>query len=153
MIKGARESAVAALAEPLAGAAGLYIEDVVVAPAGAKTVVKVVVDLPDGEGGVSSDAIADISRQLSSAMDEADPFPGAYTLEVTTPGLSRPLTQPRQFRRTAGHDVEIETGGATLVGPVTAAPDGADTVRVRVGDEEREIAYRDIQRARVHIVF
>ena len=153
MADSSRESAVRALVEPLAEAEGLIIEDVKVAPAGAKTVVRVVVDLPDGPGGVSSDTIGDISRQVSTALDEADPFPGTYTLEVTTPGLSRKLVTPRQFRRTEGHQVELVVGGKKLVGAVTHAPDDADTLHVNVDGEERAIAYREIESARVHLKF
>ena len=85
--------------EPAVVASGLYLEDVVTAAAGRRTTVTVVVDLADGPGGVSSDQLSEVSRAVSEALDAADPIKGAYMLEVTTPGIDRPLTTPRHFRR------------------------------------------------------
>ncbi|MDO5701543.1 MAG: ribosome maturation factor RimP [Bowdeniella nasicola] len=142
---------VATLAEPRAKAAGLYIEDIQVADAGRKSRVRVVVDLPDGPGGVDADQIADFSRELSAALDENDVVPGSYTLEVSTPGLSRPLTTARHYRRNEGHDVEIQTGSDRVIGTVLGATH--DTLSLDVDGEQRDFPLATIASGRVHLKF
>lgn len=86
--------------EPVVAAAGLYLESVRVKGAGATQVVQVTVDLPETElGSVDSDQLGDVSRAISKALDLDDVVPGTYALEVTTPGATRTMTEPRQFRR------------------------------------------------------
>lgn len=106
-----------------AESAGLLLEDVVITTPGRRTVVRTVVDLPDGPGGVTSDQLADATRAVSAALDELDPFPGQYTLEVTTPGIDRPLTEPRHFRRAVGRRVEARTADGTTTGHLTEVTD------------------------------
>ncbi|MDO8107358.1 ribosome maturation factor RimP [Isoptericola sp. b441] len=113
---------VRAAVEPAVAGVGLLLEDVVVTRAGRRSVVRVVVDLPDGPGGVDSDRLADVSRAVSSAMDVADPVAGPYLLEVSTPGTDRPLTEGRHFRRAVGHLVRLTlVDGATRHGRLVAA--------------------------------
>lgn len=70
-----------------------------------RRVVRVVVD---GEDGVDVDAIASLSRTVSTGLDEDEELiPGAYTLEVTSPGVDRPLTSPRHWRRNLGRQVHV----------------------------------------------
>ncbi|GMA26467.1 hypothetical protein GCM10025864_42260 [Luteimicrobium album] len=73
---------------PVVEGAGLYLEDVVVSRAGSRSVVRVTLDLPeDVLGSLDLDAVADVSREVSDALDAAsDVLPGQYTLEVSTPG-------------------------------------------------------------------
>ena len=67
----------------------------------------------DAEEPVEADVVELVSKELSRALDEADPVTGSYTLEVSTPGLSRPLHTRRDFRRQRGHEVAIvRDGGA-----------------------------------------
>src|SRR6266540_1331738 len=61
----------------------------------------------DSEDGVDADVVERVTKELSLELDEADPLPGSYVLEVTTPGLDRPLRTGRDFRRQRGHEVEI----------------------------------------------
>ena len=61
----------------------------------------------DAEEPVEADVVEEVSKDLSRALDEADPVAGSYTLEVSTPGLSRPLHTRRDFRRQRGHEVAI----------------------------------------------
>ena len=68
---------------------GLYLESVKIGRGGTRTVVKVVVDLPEGPGGVDSDSLTDVSRAISKRLDDVDLVEGAYTLEVSTPGAER----------------------------------------------------------------
>lgn len=127
----ARPSDVAAelrrVLEPVVTDAGLYLEDVSVSAAGRRSVVRVVVDLADGPGGVGSDLLADVSRQVSAALDDVDVVAGAYTLEVSTPGVSRPLTTARHYRRAEGRLVRLRTASGALRGRVLAV-DGEDLV-------------------------
>ena len=63
---------------------------------------------PSDLSDLSVDACADISRAISALLDVADPINGKYVLEVSSPGIDRPLTRPRDFSRFAGHEVKIE---------------------------------------------
>ncbi|MFE5293234.1 ribosome maturation factor RimP [Isoptericola sp. NPDC056618] len=113
---GAKAEAVRRVVTPAVDGAGLYLEDVVVTQAGAKSVVRVTVDLPeDVLGSLDSDTLGDVSRAVSAALDADDVVPGAYTLEISTPGTSRPLTELRHFRRARGRLVvlRLRAGGTT----------------------------------------
>jgi ribosome maturation factor RimP len=63
----------------------------------------------DKDGGVTLDDCARISRLVSTQLDVDDPIPGRYTLEVSSPGLDRPLTSERDFQRFAGKDITVST--------------------------------------------
>ncbi len=121
-------------------------------------VLKVVVDRP---GGLDLDVLAKATRAMSHALDEADPIAGAYTLEVTSPGLERVLRTPQHFARAVGETVKVKAvAGATadssddrrVTGVLSAADDDGITVRTGVDDDgtpvERRLAYADIERAR-----
>ena len=117
-------------------------------------VLKVVVDR---EGGIDLGVVADVTRAVSRALDEADPIAGAYTLEVTSPGLERRLRTPQHFARAVGEAVKVKLlAGADddrrVAGLLTAADDDGITVRTGQGDDgapvERRLAYADIDRAR-----
>ncbi len=114
--------------DPAVRSAGLLLEDASATQAGRRTVVGAIVDLPDGPGGVTSDQLADATRAISAALDKADPIKGTYTLEVSTPGIDRPLTSPRHFRRAIGRLVQLTAAGATVKGKVAAADDESVTV-------------------------
>lgn len=133
--------------EPVVEGAGLYLEGVTLTPAGRRTVVRVVVDLPDGPGGVSSDALVEVSRLVSAALDDADLVPGPHVLEVTTPGVDRPLTEPRHFRRAIGRLVEVTTSSGTTSGRLTEVRDAAVVL------DGTEVAVEDISAARVLVEF
>lgn len=136
--------------EPIVGASGLFLEDVTVASAGRRTVVRVVVDLPDGPGGVGSDQLANVSREVSRMLDDADLVAGAYTLEVTTPGTDRPLTEPRHFSRAVGRLLAVRTTeGRELTGRVRTAD--ASGVVLDVDGAAEELGYDRLSSARVEI--
>ncbi len=63
----------------------------------------------DGPDGIHVDDCARVSRQLSALFDVEDPIPGQYTLEVSSPGLDRPLARPQDFTRFTGSQVKIKT--------------------------------------------
>ena len=90
------EGRIADVIRPVVAAAGMDLEAIRVSAAGRRRLLRVVVD---SDGGVSLDDAATISRQLSAALDEVavmGDFP--YTLEVSSPGVDRPLTDPRHWR-------------------------------------------------------
>lgn len=112
--------------EPAVTAAGLHLEDVAVAPAGRRTVVRVVVDLDeDAVGSLDLDTVGEVSRTISAALDATDPVRGEYVLEVSSPGTDRPLTELRHFRRARTRLVRLALrDGSTVTGRlVEAEPD------------------------------
>jgi len=89
-----------------------------------------------------------VSKDLSRALDQADPLQGSYTLEVTTPGLERPLQSARDFRRQRGHEVRIVAGVASAVqGVVVDADDQA--VTLDVDGSQVQVPLSDVVRGKV----
>lgn len=147
------------LLEPVVGGTGHVLEDVAVQPAGRRSVVRVVVDAEDaaGAGGVSLDDVAEVSRVVSDALDELDERePGllgaSYTLEVSSPGVSRPLTAARHWRRSVGRLVRAALhDGGTVTGRVLAADD--TTVTLDVDGRRKELALGDVAQGTVQVEF
>jgi ribosome maturation factor RimP len=110
------------LLDPVVAGAGYDLEDVTVSSAGRRSVVRVIVD---ADGGVDLDAVAAVSRLVSETLDadsEADRLlRGAYVLEVSSPGVDRPLTEPRHWRRATGRLVAVDLGGDAVTGRVMNA--------------------------------
>lgn len=111
----------------------------------------------DREGGVDLDVIAGLTRSISRLLDEHDPLPGRYTLEVSSPGLERPLRTPEHYRRAIGSDVTVKTvpgleGDRRISGVLTAADDDSITVRVASDDDgpgvERTLRHDELEKAR-----
>ena len=106
--------------------------------------VRVVVDR---SGGVDLEVLSSVTRAVSRALDESDPIGHRYTLEVTSPGLERPLRTPEQFTRAVGETVKVKTkpevDGERRVEGVLSTADGDG---ITVGD--RTLAYHEIERAR-----
>ena len=143
------------LLAPVVEDAGASLEGVETTRAGRYSTVRVLVDLPDGPGDLDLDALSEVSRAVSAAVDEADPVKGRYTLEVSTPGAERALSTPRHFRRAVGHDVElvVEDDGvdAVLTGTITAADE--DSVTLQADGRERVLALDDVRQARMVVIF
>lgn len=122
---------------PLVASVDLVCEDVTVRSAGGRTVVTVVVDLPeDRTGSADLDTVAEASRLISDHLDADESFldGAAYELEVTTPGAERTLTEPRHFRRARGRLARIRTAaGEDLVARVLAVSDD-DVLTLRPED-------------------
>ncbi len=129
---------------------GLYLESVKIGRGGTRTVVKVVVDLPEGPGGVDSDSLTDVSRAISKRLDDVDLVEGAYTLEVSTPGAERKLTETRHYSRAIGRLVALRLAGGEAVTARIESLDG-DIVNVRVPEGPRRIKLTDIVSARVQV--
>ncbi|MFW0784726.1 ribosome maturation factor RimP [Gordonia sp. CPCC 206044] len=146
------------LVEPIVGARGFDLEDVAVATAAGRTDVTVVVDR---DGGSDLDVLADLSREISERLDdEPDLADAAYVLEVTSPGVDRPLTLPRHWRRAVGRKVAAEVADANgdtrrIVGRVGPIDD--DRVRLVLNERGRirteEIALDAITTAVVQVDF
>jgi ribosome maturation factor RimP len=145
------------LLEPVVAGTGHDLEDVTVNPAGKRSVVRVVVDR---DGGVSLDDVADVSRDVSAALDaldEAEPgaLGSAYVLEVTSPGVDRPLTAPRHWRRSTGRLVRAAlAGGGDVTGRLLEADDSdAGGVVLDVDGARRSLRYAELARGTVQVEF
>ena len=106
-------------------------------------------------GGIDVDALSGLSRAISRALDEHDPIPGRYVLEVSSPGLERPLRRPDHYEGAVGTVVAVKTvagteGDRRVKGILVAADDEGATVALDDGTQRR-LAYADIDRA--HTVF
>ena len=131
---------------------GADLEDLVEQRAGARRLLRIAVDR---DGGVTSDDLADVSHALSAALDSSDVMgESPYVLEVTSPGVDRPLTLPRHWRRNTGRLVKAALAeGGEVTGRVAAADD--DGVDLLVGDagEPVRLAYAAVARAKVQVEF
>lgn len=158
---------VAGLLEPVVGAVGMDLEAVRITSAGRRRLLRLVVD---ADGGVGLDDIAVVSREVSAALDSSSAMgEQAYTLEVSSPGVDRPLTERRHWRRAIGR---------LVVAPLTAAPgpaeqepgaDGssaevqriegritgasADGITLDVAGESRQFGYGDLGPGKIKIEF
>ncbi len=99
------EEDLAPLAEELAGSLGLEVYDLVLRPSGPRW--KLTVYLEEPAGRVTLDDCARFSRQFSRELDVLDPIPHPYDLEVSSPGMERPLRRPRHFRQALGRRVSV----------------------------------------------
>lgn len=145
---------VVAAVQPAVASSGLVLEEVELARAGARTVVRVVVDLPDDAvGAVSSDQLAAVSRAVSGAMDSVDDALGdrPYVLEVGSPGVSRPLTERRHWSRARTRLVAVPVAGAATTGRVLAVDD--DGVVLEVDGEPLRAAWDQLGTGRVQVEF
>lgn len=117
---------------------------------------RVTLDTPAGsEGGVTLDKLALASRLVSRQLDEHDPVPGRYTLEVTSPGLERALRTAAHFQREVGKVIAVRLSDVghhdrRITGTLVSADDDAATVRVEGPDgaDDRRLVYTQIDRAR-----
>ncbi|MEZ7898993.1 MAG: ribosome maturation factor RimP [Flaviflexus sp.] len=135
---------------PVVEQVGLYLEEVELKPAGKRTLLRVTVDLPDGPGGVDSDQLVDVTREVSAFLDESPEAPkGQYVLEVSTPGATRKLTTPRHFRRAEGRKVVLNTAAGEVTGHVESVE--GDTLTISSGGHTSEIAISDVTNARMEV--
>lgn len=142
------EGAVRELAEPLVHDADAELVDVEVKGHTGSRVVKVIVDRP---GGVDVELCAHLSRDIGAELDEADPVPGRYILQVTSPGADRPMRTERDFARNLGRPASIvrASGGAPLEGVIVGAEAG--TVTVEVDGESVSLELEEIDHGRIRL--
>jgi ribosome maturation factor RimP len=139
------------LIEDAVTAEGFDLESLDVARVGRRGRVKVVVDSDDG---VDLDQCAELSRKVSAILDANDDLmgDGPYTLEVSSPGVTRPLTLPRHWRRNVGRLVRVVlSDGGVVTGRVTAA-DEHEAV-LDVAGRTREVHYDKVGKAKVQVEF
>ena len=106
----------------------------------------------DREGGVDLDCCEAVSRPLSDALDEADPIPGSYTLEVSSAGLDRALKKPEHFAQCMGRKVDVKLyrpvdGSRQRTGALTGYEDGSVSVDGVRFDK------KDVAQVRLHVEF
>lgn len=147
------------LLEPAVAALGMDLEGVKITSAGRRRLLRIVVD---ADGGVSLDDMALASRELSATLDRAAAMGEAsYTLEVSSPGVDRPLTEPKHWRRAVGRVVSAplrSQPGTSATAPdatVTGRVAGADSsgVRIDVDGASREFGYSELGPGRIQIEF
>ena len=133
---------------PVLAQAGVDLESVQVQSAGRRELIRVIVDR---DGGVDLDLIASLSREISDVLDApacADAVGSAYVLEVSSPGVDRPLTEPRHWRRAVGRLVEARLVDGSLV---TGRIEAADADGVRIAG--REIPMSELTQGLVQVEF
>lgn len=142
----AKTDLVRTMAEPLAAAQGADVYDVTF-NAG-----KLAVAI-NKQGGIDLDTLTNISRELGQQLEEDDVISGSYTLEVTSPGLERPLRTPGHFAGAVGEDVTIRTtpeteGERRVRGTILSCDDTSVTIDLEDDGGQRTIDLDDIERAR-----
>ncbi|MDZ7373151.1 MAG: ribosome maturation factor RimP [candidate division KSB1 bacterium] len=139
------------LIEPLLEREGVELVDLELKGAPGRFILRVFID---EEGGITIDRCTEISRKLSDFLDRKDPIPGRYVLEVSSPGVDRPLLQPRDFRRNVGREVRVEyrQGDETLsvTGRIVAA---SEVLELEVAGERLQLQWEDVLRGKVQVHF
>jgi ribosome maturation factor RimP len=138
------------LIEPAVGDLGFDVVRVRVS-GNRKPSLQAMVERQDGRA-VSVDDCARVSRAISALLDVEDPIKGAYTLEVSSPGIDRPLVKLGDFERFRGFQAKIETalpvaGRRRFKGRLLGIEH--DTVRIEIDEGEVKLPYPDIQRAKL----
>jgi ribosome maturation factor RimP len=143
--------ALRSLAEPIVAGLDCDLEDVVIRQAGKRRLVRIVVD--HHTGGLTLDLVADISREISRVLEDSTVLGNSpYVLEVTSPGVDRPLTLPRHWSRAVGRLVQVTPkSGDAIVGRVMSANESEAVLDIDGADTT--VAYADVARAVVQVEF
>ena len=144
-------SEVARLIEPSLEAMGYQIVRVQISGGHHRPTLQVMAERADG-GGMTVEDCTQISRAVSALLDVADPLPTAYTLEVSSPGIDRPLVKPRDYERFAGHEARLETrwpiGGRRRFRGKLVGLEG-DAVRVATPEGDVALPIGEIESAKL----
>lgn len=148
-----KEKQLAEMVAPIADALGYELWGLELLSQGRSSVVRIYID---GADGINVDDCAKMSRQVSSVFDVEDPIAGEYTLEVSSPGLDRPLYTLDQFKQYVGEQVKVRLrtayeGRRKFAGTLTAVED--DDVVVAIDDNEYLLPFELIDKANVLPVF
>lgn len=145
-------SALSAAIEPAIAALGLDLEDCRIKLVGRRKLVKVVVD---GDNGVTLDTVADVSRAIDDLIETSGVLGGAdWTLEVTSPGIDRPLTLPRHWRRNVGRMVQAYLhDGRDVMGRIMEFDGTTGALVLQVKGANRKFNTADITKAIVQVEF
>jgi ribosome maturation factor RimP len=141
------------LAAPIVEGEGLELVDVEYKKEGANWFLRIFIDKPEG---VDIDDCGRVSEKMSDLLDEVDPIPTSYFLEVSSPGAERPLKKPSDYERSIGKHVYISTyepvdGQKTFEG-VLAAYDG-ETITIQEAKASKTLSVESIASARLAVVF
>lgn len=147
------QDTIAAAIEPVLADMGLALYDIELITSGRTRTLRVLVDR---DGGVDLDAITEATQRISPALDAHESLKGPFTLEVSSPGLERPLRRPDQFRRAVGGTVSLKIRDAAgqvrrLHGRLLDA--GDDGVTIETEESTERIAYDPITQARTVFEF
>ncbi len=142
------------LISPVISTMGMDLENVELVKMRGKFLLRVFIEK---EGGVTLDDCESISREIEAMLDVEDPIPCSYTLEVSSPGLDRPLRNPEDFKRFSGRMARVITSKPIenqtfFVGEIVKAGD-VDIVVLLPKDRKVTIPYEDISRARLEVKF
>ena len=142
---------IAELLSPVITRAGFVLEEVSVTPAGKRRIVSVVIDRE--ESNPSLDEVTLVSKEVSAILDDYSQLGSMpFTLEVTTPGVDRPLTQPRHWRKNIGRLVKVTPiEGEKYIARIKSVSNAG--VILDFQDEESTINFSDIRRAVIEIEF
>lgn len=132
-----------ALVRPVIEGEGLELVDVTFARERGRGILRVIVDR---DGGVDLDTISELSQKVSRRLDLEGFEPGPYALEVSTPGIERPLHRPQDFRRAVGERVRVKTDEGVLEGELRAAED--DAIRIAAAEGERRVSLEQVAAAK-----
>ena len=147
-----RTSQLSGVLTPILAQFDLELEAVEVIPAGKRQLLRVVVD-GDGATGTGPllDDLAEASKALSAALDSSDAVGNiAYTLEVSTRGIGRPLERPAHWRRNRGRLVSVTTSdGATVTGRIVGSDEEA--AQLDVDGHPQAVALADVTKALVQV--
>jgi ribosome maturation factor RimP len=147
-----QREAIHAVADQVVTGMGYDLEELTVSRAGRRYLVRVVVDR---DGGLSLDDVAEVSRAVSAALDGAEAaggelLAGEYQLEVSSPGVDRPLTRPRHWRRNRGRLVKVALTGHQVTVRVV---DADETGVVFDSAPDRRVPYPELGPGRVQVEF
>ncbi|HEX9102893.1 MAG TPA: ribosome maturation factor RimP [Polyangia bacterium] len=139
------------LVEPVVAGQGYELVDVEFKSELGAWILRVYIDKPGAEGGVGLDDCASVSRELSAVLDVDDAIPGHYSLEVSSPGLNRPLKKEADFARFVGKKAKIRTrhpvGESRRNFSGTLVAVAAGKVQIDVGDQVCEVPVDDVEKA------
>jgi ribosome maturation factor RimP len=143
-----------ALIEPIVEDASLELVDVLLSRGRPPWLLRITIDTPSGDGRVSVERCADISREIGTHLDATDAIPAPYRLEVSSPGLDRPLAREKDFAAACGAEVRIETrepldGRRRFRGLLVGFEDGI----ARVSVDGREVGIPFVKVAKANTIY
>jgi ribosome maturation factor RimP len=147
----AKEQSLLDALEPRAEQEGIEIVTIEIVGSRKAPTIRVYLDTPHG---IVFDDIAAAQSWINDIVDEIDPFPGAYTLEVSSPGIDRPLRTPKHFADHAGEEAVVMTtepidGRAKFSGTLEGFDDDAQDVLMDIDGNKVSIPYRTIKKAHI----
>lgn len=158
-VRSVKDSQLTSLLSPVLAQFGLELESLDSVPAGRRRLLRVIVDGDGPKGhGPTLDEIAEATRAISDTLDETDLLgEQAYTLEVSSRGTSRPLTEPKHWRRNAGRLVKAQLAdGTEVTGRITRSDEDGAVLTVvtdpkRGTTVERDLAYSEVAKALIQV--